>query len=142
MFFSSFYQFSFSPQTNFSYKWYTSYASCRSLFPWRGFAGLAYTRVSIFYLSLCNFIHERYIYCTTVRLSFFHFIQSRWVIPPDEHDAHELLHVMLASLEEEAIRPKKVGYKLNSNSIKRSSINENSIWTDWLSIRCVRRRFH
>lgn len=31
-----------------------------------------------------------------------------WVIPPDEHDAHELLHVVLASLEEEAIRPKKV----------------------------------
>lgn len=31
-----------------------------------------------------------------------------WVIPPDEHDAHELLHVMLSSLEEEAIRPKKV----------------------------------
>lgn len=32
-----------------------------------------------------------------------------WVIPPDEHDAHELLHVLLASLEEEAIRPKKIG---------------------------------
>lgn len=32
-----------------------------------------------------------------------------WVIPPDEHDAHELLHVMLSSLEEEAIRPKKIG---------------------------------
>lgn len=31
-----------------------------------------------------------------------------WVIPPDEHDAHELLHVILSSLEEEAIRPKKV----------------------------------
>lgn len=32
-----------------------------------------------------------------------------WVIPPDdEHDAHELLHVMLASLEEEAIRPTKL----------------------------------
>lgn len=31
-----------------------------------------------------------------------------WVIPPDEHDAHELLHVVLSSLEEEAIRPKKV----------------------------------
>lgn len=33
-----------------------------------------------------------------------------WVIPPDEHDAHELLHVMLSSLEEEAIRPKKVSW--------------------------------
>lgn len=32
-----------------------------------------------------------------------------WVIPSTEHDAHELMHVMLASLEEEAIRPKKVG---------------------------------
>lgn len=32
-----------------------------------------------------------------------------WVIPPDEHDAHELLHVMLSSLEEESIRPKKIG---------------------------------
>lgn len=32
-----------------------------------------------------------------------------WVIPPDEHDAHELLHVMLSSLEEEATRPKKIG---------------------------------
>lgn len=31
-----------------------------------------------------------------------------WVIPPDEHDAHELFHVVLSSLEEEAIRPKKV----------------------------------
>lgn len=33
-----------------------------------------------------------------------------WVIPPDEHDAHELLHVLLTSLEEEATRPKKVYY--------------------------------
>lgn len=32
-----------------------------------------------------------------------------WIIPPDEHDAHELLHVFLSSLEEEAIRPKKIG---------------------------------
>ncbi|XP_058445213.1 ubiquitin carboxyl-terminal hydrolase 30 homolog [Malaya genurostris] len=32
-----------------------------------------------------------------------------WVIPPDEHDTHELLHVLLNSLEEEAIKPKKVG---------------------------------
>lgn len=32
-----------------------------------------------------------------------------WVIPPDEHDAHELLHVLLSSLEEEAVRPKKIG---------------------------------
>lgn len=31
-----------------------------------------------------------------------------WVISSTEHDAHELLHVMLASLEEEAVRPKKV----------------------------------
>lgn len=44
-----------------------------------------------------------------------------WVIPPDEHDAHELLHVMLSSLEEEAIRPKKVSVCVNPmqcNSIK------------------------
>lgn len=47
-----------------------------------------------------------------------------WVIPPDEHDAHELLHVILSSLEEEAIRPKKVcnsqtmcfGVELNATS--------------------------
>ncbi|XP_055713493.1 ubiquitin carboxyl-terminal hydrolase 30 homolog [Phlebotomus papatasi] len=32
-----------------------------------------------------------------------------WVIPPDEHDVHELLHVMLSSLEEEMVKPKKVG---------------------------------
>lgn len=32
-----------------------------------------------------------------------------WIIPPDEHDAHELLHVFLSSLEEEAVRPKKIG---------------------------------
>ncbi|XP_014093491.1 ubiquitin carboxyl-terminal hydrolase 30 homolog [Bactrocera oleae] len=32
-----------------------------------------------------------------------------WVIPQEEHDAHELFHVLLASLEEEALRPKKVG---------------------------------
>lgn len=36
-----------------------------------------------------------------------------WVIPPDEHDAHELLHVVLSSLEEEAIRPKKVSELMN-----------------------------
>lgn len=36
-----------------------------------------------------------------------------WVIPPDEHDAHELLHVVLSSLEEEAIRPKKVSFFLS-----------------------------
>lgn len=34
-----------------------------------------------------------------------------WVIPEEEHDAHELLHVILTSLEEEAIRPKKVKFK-------------------------------
>lgn len=39
-----------------------------------------------------------------------------WVIPPDEHDAHELMHVMLSSLEEEAIRPKKVGFYANKKS--------------------------
>ncbi|XP_067642016.1 ubiquitin carboxyl-terminal hydrolase 30 homolog [Eurosta solidaginis] len=32
-----------------------------------------------------------------------------WAIPQEEHDAHELFHVMLSSLEEEALRPKKVG---------------------------------
>ncbi|XP_037936400.1 ubiquitin carboxyl-terminal hydrolase 30 homolog [Teleopsis dalmanni] len=32
-----------------------------------------------------------------------------WVIPQEEHDAHELFHVMLASLEEEVMHPKKVG---------------------------------
>lgn len=31
------------------------------------------------------------------------------MIPPDEHDVHELLHVMLSSLEEEMVKPKKVG---------------------------------
>lgn len=32
-----------------------------------------------------------------------------WVIPPDEHDTHELLHVLLNSLEEEVTKPKKIG---------------------------------
>ena len=32
-----------------------------------------------------------------------------WVIPADEHDTHELLHVLLSSLEEEATKPKKLG---------------------------------
>jgi hypothetical protein len=31
-----------------------------------------------------------------------------WMIPADEHDPHELLHVMLSSLEEELTKPKKV----------------------------------
>lgn len=47
-----------------------------------------------------------------------------WVIPPDEHDAHELLHVILSSLEEEAIRPKKVSESqrdLCSYSVERHS---------------------
>ncbi|KAH8338039.1 hypothetical protein KR059_003471 [Drosophila kikkawai] len=32
-----------------------------------------------------------------------------WVIPQEEHDAHELFHVLLSSLEEEAIRPQPLG---------------------------------
>lgn len=32
-----------------------------------------------------------------------------WVIPEQEHDPHELLHVILTSLEEEALKPKKIG---------------------------------
>ncbi|KAM7350786.1 ubiquitin specific protease 30 [Cochliomyia hominivorax] len=32
-----------------------------------------------------------------------------WVIPQEEHDAHELFHVMLSTLDEEAHRPKQVG---------------------------------
>ncbi|KAG4073136.1 hypothetical protein HA402_002525 [Bradysia odoriphaga] len=32
-----------------------------------------------------------------------------WVIPPEDQDCHELLHVLLTSLEEEAVRPKKIG---------------------------------
>lgn len=32
-----------------------------------------------------------------------------WIIPPDEHDAHELMHVLLSTLEEEASRPRKIG---------------------------------
>ena len=32
-----------------------------------------------------------------------------WVIPEQEHDPHELLTVILTSLEEEAIQPKKIG---------------------------------
>ncbi|XP_017009347.1 ubiquitin carboxyl-terminal hydrolase 30 homolog [Drosophila takahashii] len=32
-----------------------------------------------------------------------------WVIPQEEHDAHELFHVLLSSLEEEAIRPHPLG---------------------------------
>ncbi|XP_070495803.1 ubiquitin carboxyl-terminal hydrolase 30 homolog [Chironomus tepperi] len=32
-----------------------------------------------------------------------------WVIPEQEHDPHELFHVILTSLEEEAMKPKKIG---------------------------------
>ncbi|XP_002036851.2 ubiquitin carboxyl-terminal hydrolase 30 homolog [Drosophila sechellia] len=32
-----------------------------------------------------------------------------WVIPQEEHDAHELFHVLLTCLEEEAIRPQHLG---------------------------------
>lgn len=32
-----------------------------------------------------------------------------WAIPQEEHDAHELFHIMLSTLEEEAHRPKQVG---------------------------------
>ncbi|XP_030379063.1 ubiquitin carboxyl-terminal hydrolase 30 homolog [Scaptodrosophila lebanonensis] len=32
-----------------------------------------------------------------------------WVIPQEEHDAHELFHVLLSSLEEESMRPQPVG---------------------------------
>ncbi|XP_017120253.1 ubiquitin carboxyl-terminal hydrolase 30 homolog [Drosophila elegans] len=32
-----------------------------------------------------------------------------WVIPQEEHDAHELFHVLLSSLEEETIRPQPLG---------------------------------
>ncbi|XP_034489514.1 ubiquitin carboxyl-terminal hydrolase 30 homolog [Drosophila innubila] len=32
-----------------------------------------------------------------------------WVIPQEEHDAHELFHVLLSSLEEEATRPQQMG---------------------------------
>ncbi|KAH8332034.1 hypothetical protein KR067_009552 [Drosophila pandora] len=32
-----------------------------------------------------------------------------WVIPQEEHDAHELFHVLLSSLEEEATRPQPIG---------------------------------
>ncbi|EDW82340.1 uncharacterized protein Dwil_GK25179 [Drosophila willistoni] len=32
-----------------------------------------------------------------------------WVIPQEEHDAHELFHILLSSLEEEATRPQPVG---------------------------------
>ncbi|CRK93156.1 CLUMA_CG006475, isoform A [Clunio marinus] len=32
-----------------------------------------------------------------------------WVIPEGENDPHELLHVILTSVEEEALKPKKIG---------------------------------
>lgn len=32
-----------------------------------------------------------------------------WVIPQEEHDAHELFHVLLSSLEEESTRPQQTG---------------------------------
>lgn len=32
-----------------------------------------------------------------------------WIIPEQEHDPHELFHVILTSLEEEASKPKKIG---------------------------------
>jgi ubiquitin carboxyl-terminal hydrolase 30 len=32
-----------------------------------------------------------------------------WMIPADEHDPHELFHVILNSLEEELAKPKKLG---------------------------------
>ncbi|XP_017852868.1 ubiquitin carboxyl-terminal hydrolase 30 homolog [Drosophila busckii] len=32
-----------------------------------------------------------------------------WMIPQEEHDAHELFHVLLSSLEEESTRPQQLG---------------------------------
>lgn len=60
-----------------------------------------------------------------------------WVIPPDEHDAHELLHVVLSSLEEEAIRPKKVRKKNTQFffHVKKFTCYFY-ISLDWLFIRC------
>lgn len=58
-----------------------------------------------------------------------------WVIPPDEHDAHELLHVILSSLEEEAIRPKKVSEHSNDVLLKHCSILKFSLKIVSFSIR-------
>lgn len=44
------------------------------------------------------------------------------MIPADEHDAHELLHILLSSLEEEAIQPKKIGCL--SDALSKSDGNE------------------
>lgn len=60
-----------------------------------------------------------------------------WVIPPDEHDAHELLHVMLTSLEEEAIRPKKVSFKVRSRFFTFIFKQFYRFLLDWMSIGCT-----
>lgn len=62
-----------------------------------------------------------------------------WVIPPEEHDAHELFHVILTSLEEEAIRPKKVHIFLLNARYKRkmTQIHIFIATPDWLSFGCI-----
>lgn len=63
-----------------------------------------------------------------------------WVIPPEDQDCHELLHVLLTSLEEEAVRPKKV--KWSTTLVKNESTNWNfySI-SDRLPVWRFRRRY-
>lgn len=47
-----------------------------------------------------------------------------WIIPQEEHDAHELFHVMLSTLEEEAHRPKQVGSLSDALPVGNGGIGE------------------
>uniref|UniRef100_T1H1E8 ubiquitinyl hydrolase 1 n=1 Tax=Megaselia scalaris TaxID=36166 RepID=T1H1E8_MEGSC len=47
-----------------------------------------------------------------------------WVIPPDEHDAHELFGVILSSLEEEVSKPQKIGCLGGSKEEKNLPTNQ------------------
>lgn len=49
-----------------------------------------------------------------------------WVIPQEEHDAHELFHVLLSSLEEEATRPQQVGCLSDALLPVAAGINPNN----------------
>lgn len=52
-----------------------------------------------------------------------------WVIPQEEHDAHELFHVLLSSLEEEATRPQQVGC-LSDALLPASASNQMNVGND------------
>lgn len=65
-----------------------------------------------------------------------------WVIPKEEHDAHELFHVMLASLEEEAHKPMTLGClsdalpdtKLDANLLEQPARPSSALLSDFLNV--------